>query len=75
MLKSVSFEVTGEQRIFCESCEQRIQKLLKAVEGVKQVRAQSRNQRVEVMYDTATLDATAIVERLSQAGYETRVQS
>jgi len=39
MLKPVTFEVTGEQRLFCESCELRVERLLKAVHGVEQVRA------------------------------------
>jgi copper chaperone len=73
MLKSVTFEVTGDQRLFCEGCEQRVEGLLKVLEGVRQVRAQAPNQRIEVLFDTAVLEATAIAERLSKAGYETRV--
>lgn len=73
MLKSVTFEVIGDQRIFCESCEQRIEKMLKVLEGVRQVRAKARNQRIEVLFDTAVLEAAAITERLSTAGFETKV--
>lgn len=73
MVKSVTFEVVGEQRLFCEGCEQRVKGLLKALQGVRQVRAQARNQRIEVLFDTAVLEPTAIAERLSEAGYETRI--
>ncbi len=73
MFKSVTFEVIGDQQIYCESCEQRIERLLKGVQGVGQVRAQSKNQRIDVLFDTAVLDTSAITERLGAAGYETRV--
>ena len=73
MLKSVTFEVTGEQRLHCASCEQRVARLLKTVEGVGQVRAQADRQRIDVLFDNALLDPTSIAARLSEAGYETRV--
>lgn len=73
MLKSVTFEVVGDQRIFCESCEQRVEKMLKSLDGVRQVRAKARNQRIEVLFDAALLGSTAIAERLTEAGYETRI--
>lgn len=73
MFKSITLEVVGDQRIVCEGCEQRIESLLKALQGVGKVRAQARNQRIEVLFDTATLDFATIAQRLSEAGYETRV--
>lgn len=73
MFKSITLEVVGDQRITCEGCEQRIESLLKALPGVGKVRARAHNQRIEVLYDTATLQATTIAQHLSEAGYETRV--
>ena len=73
MLKSVTFEVTGEQRLHCEACEQRVARLLKTVEGVGQVRAHADRQRIDVLFDAAVLDPRSIAERLSQAGYQTKV--
>jgi copper chaperone len=73
MLKTVTFEVTGDQRLNCEACEQRVARLLKTVEGVGQVRAQADRQRIDVLFDAAVLDPTLIAQRLSEAGYETRV--
>ncbi len=75
MFESIIFEVIGDQRLGCESCEQRVERLLKALHGVRQVRAQAHNQRIEVLFDTAVLEVTAIAERLGGAGYETRVGS
>lgn len=73
MLKSVTFEVTGEQRLNCAACEQRVARLLKAVEGVAEVRAQADRQRIDVLFDTAVVDPTSIADRLSEADYETKV--
>jgi len=73
MFKSVTFEVIGATRLVCENCERRVERLLKALQGVSQVRAQAHNQRIEVLFDAALLEPTAIAERLGKAGYETRV--
>ena len=75
MFKTITFEVIGDQRLVCEGCEQRIESLLKALQGVGKVRAQARKQRIEVLFDAAVLEATAIAERLGEAGYEARVGS
>jgi len=73
VFKSVTFEVIGDQRLHCESCKHRVERVLKALEGVRQVRARAHNQRIEVLFDTAMLEATAIAERLGEAGYKTRI--
>lgn len=73
MLKSVTFEVIGEQRIHCAACEQRVTRLLKTLEGVGQVRAQAETQQIDVLFDAGVLELTTIAERLSEAGYDTKV--
>ena len=73
MLKSVVFEIVAEQRLHCEACEQRVARLLNTVEGVGQVRAQADRQRIDVLFDAAILEPRSIAERLSEAGYETKV--
>jgi copper chaperone len=73
MLKTVTFQVTGEQRLNCEACEQRVARLLKTVEGVAQVRAQPDRQHINVLFDAAVLDSPSIAARLREAGYETKV--
>ncbi len=73
MLKSVTFEIVGEQQLHCEGCEQRVEKLLKGLQGVAQVRAQARNQHIKVLFDEETLEPAAIAERLTEAGYQTRI--
>jgi copper chaperone len=73
MLKSITLEVIGNQRLSCEGCEERVEDLLKALPGVGKVRARSRKQRIDVLFDASVLDATTIAERLGKAGYETKV--
>lgn len=75
MLKPITFDVVGDQRLTCEGCEQRVERLLKTLQGVGQVRAQAHNQRIEVLFDAALVDATVITERLGEGGYQTRVGS
>ncbi|MCI0694833.1 cation transporter [candidate division KSB1 bacterium] len=75
MLKSITFEVVGDQQLVCEGCEERVEHVLKTVQGVGKVRAHARNQRIEVLFDAAMLDAAKIAERIGKAGYQTRVVS
>ena len=75
MFESVTFEVIGDQRLVCEGCERRVEHALKALPGVGQVRAKGRNQRIEVLFEAAKLDAAAIAERISEVGYQTKVVS
>lgn len=73
MFKTVTFEVIGEQRLHCASCEQRVVRVLKSVDGVGQVRAQAETQRIDVLFDAGVVEPRTIAERLSDAGYETKV--
>ena len=75
MFKSITFEVIGDQPLHCESCERRVERLLKPLQGVGKVRAQASNQRIEVLFDDATLDPAEILESLAKAGYETKLAS
>jgi copper chaperone len=73
MLRSITFEVVGEQKLHCEGCEQRVEKMLKTMSGVDKVRADARNQRVEVLFNSSALEPSAISARLQEAGYKTTV--
>ena len=72
MFQTKAFEIVGPLKLACEGCEQRVQRLLKGLPGVSQVRAEARTQRIEVLFDAAVLEASAIREHLRQAGYETK---
>ena len=73
MLTSITLEVVGEQRLACEGCENRVTRLLKALNGVARVRARASNQRIDVQFDPTVLDAGGIADRLRSAGYESRL--
>jgi copper chaperone CopZ len=75
MFKSITFEVIGDQQLVCEGCEERVEHALKTLEGVGNVRARARNQRIEVLFDSAVLEASAIAQRVAKAGYQTRIVS
>ncbi|MCA1605703.1 MAG: heavy-metal-associated domain-containing protein [Acidobacteria bacterium] len=71
----MTFEVIGDQRLVCESCERRVERMLKALDGVGQVHAHADNQHIDVLFDAAALESSAIAERLSTAGYKSRIAS
>lgn len=73
MLKSITFEVTGQEQMHCEGCEQRVARLLKQLDGVGQVRAESVNQKIAVLFDAALVTPALMAGRLLEGGYETRV--
>ena len=71
MFKSVSLKVVGDPQLHCESCEQRVVRVLKALEGIQQVRADASTQHIEVLFDPAKLEESAIANRLDLLGYTT----
>ena len=73
MLKSITLEVTGDQKLVCEGCEERVERVLKTLERVDRVRAKANKQRIDVLFDAKALDAAAIAEAIAKAGYQTRV--
>jgi copper chaperone CopZ len=70
MLSSVTFQIIGDRRLACESCEHRVQELLQALPGIKQVRAQARDQSIGVLFEATITAPDAIAKRLAEAGYE-----
>jgi copper chaperone CopZ len=75
MLKSITLEVVGNHPLVCESCEQRVERLLKGLDGVRQAHAHANNQRVEILFDNGRLETAAIAERMKGAGYEVRFEN
>lgn len=71
MFKTVAFHVIGDPQLHCESCEQRVIRVLKTLTGIQQVSADAASQRIEVLFDPPKLEESAIVERLGLLGYTT----
>jgi Cu+-exporting ATPase len=70
MTQSVEFEVTGEQTIHCESCEQRVGRSLKRLDGVESAEASADSQRVIVEFDPEKVGPDELRGRLGFLGYE-----
>lgn len=73
MFKSITVEVIGDNKLVCEGCQERVEHALKTLQGVGQAHAHASNQRIEVLFDAAVLDANAIAERIAKIGYQTKV--
>lgn len=75
MNKAITFEIIGDQQLACDGCEQRVERAFKGQPGVQKVRANARNQRIEVLFDDTILNPEAIAERIGRVGYQARVVS
>lgn len=71
MLKSVSLKVTGDQKLHCKSCEQRVSRVLSGVSGVHQVKEDATTQRIDVLFDPIETGMPTIIDRLGLLGYTT----
>ncbi len=69
MADTAEFVVTGEQKIHCEGCEQRIGRALRRLSGVRSVEASAESQRVVVEMDPEQIGPEQVRERLDLLGY------
>ncbi|MGD9893160.1 MAG: heavy-metal-associated domain-containing protein [Dehalococcoidia bacterium] len=74
MATILDFTVTGEEKIHCEGCEQRISNALKRLPGVEDVRASAQTQHVTVTLDPARTSPDQVGAKLAQLGYEVTPQ-
>ena len=70
MASTTNFTVTGDQKIYCEGCEQRLGRALKRLPGVFRVEAYADSQRVVVEFDSGRVGDEELRERLYLLGYE-----
>jgi copper chaperone len=66
----IDFVVSGEQKIHCEGCEQRIGRALGRLPGVEEVKASVEAQQVVANIDPNQVSPEQVQERLEQLGYE-----
>ena len=69
MLKTIELTIVGEPKLHCSSCEQRVERILKAMPSVRQVRADADAQRIEVLFDSEVLAEQELASRLNAIGY------
>ena len=70
MASTVEFMVTGEQKIHCAGCEDRIGNALRRLSGIKDVQATAETQRVVVTFDPAQLSPEQVRATLERLGYQ-----
>lgn len=70
MATNLEFTVTGEQKIHCESCENRIARALKRLPGIDQVNASAKEQRVSVLIDPDQITPEQVQTKLHEIGYD-----
>jgi len=62
-----SLQVTG---MYCEGCENRIQKMVGKIDGVSEVKADREAENVEFDFDGSSETLTAIKDKIDELGYE-----
>ena len=74
MARIVEFVVTGEDKLHCAGCEQRVGNAMRRLAGVQDVRASAETQQVVVTIDPAQVSPEQVREKLEQLGYEVTPQ-
>lgn len=74
MATNLEFSVTGEQKIHCDSCEQRIARALKRAPGIERVSASAKDQRISVLINPDRTTQEEVQAKLRDIGYDVSVQ-
>ena len=67
MAENVTLQVEG---MTCTGCEQRVVKVLRRMDGVREATADHRTGQVRVRFDPAVIDRAALAARIDTAGYQ-----
>jgi copper chaperone CopZ len=70
MAQTLEFVVTGEDKMHCAGCEQRVCNALRRLPGVQDVRASAATQQVLVTIDPAQVGSEQVRAKLEQLGYQ-----
>lgn len=70
MATNLEFNVSGEQKIHCVSCEERIAQALKRIPGIQSVQASAKEQSISVFIDPSRVTAETVQRKLGDIGYE-----
>jgi copper chaperone len=61
------------QELSCPSCVEKIEKALKALEGVDEAKVHFNTGRIEVQHDSTRVSAEDLVRTIRGAGYDAKV--
>lgn len=67
MTENLTLQVEG---MTCTGCEQRVGKVLRRLDGVREATADHRTGQVRVRFDPAMIDRAALEARIDTAGYQ-----
>ena len=70
MAETLEFVVTGEGKMHCAGCEQRVSNALRRLPGVQDVKANATTQQVLVTIDAGQIGAEQVRTKLEQLGYQ-----
>ncbi len=69
MARTLNLIVSGEQKIHCAGCEERIGNALRRLPGIQDVQASADTQKVVVTLDPDTVNVDQVRAKLEQLGY------
>jgi copper chaperone CopZ len=67
MAQTLEFVVTGEEKMHCAGCEQRVSNALRRLPGVQEVQANATTQQVLVTVDPSQAGAAQIRAKLEES--------
>ncbi|RPJ22517.1 MAG: copper chaperone [Planctomycetaceae bacterium] len=73
MAQTIELVVTGEEKMHCDGCEQRVSNALRRLPGVQEVRASAATQQVMVTIDPSQVGAEQVRTKLEQLGYQAKI--
>jgi copper chaperone CopZ len=73
MAQTLEFVVTGEDKMHCAGCEQRVSNALGRFPGVQEVQASATTQHVLVTVDPSQVGAEQVRSKLEQLGYQAKI--
>ena len=68
--KQKSQTITIQTSAICGSCKARIEKVLKATDGVEEVLLNLNNKKVKIKYDPSKINADKLREVIANTGYD-----
>jgi copper chaperone len=65
--------ILRSQGLSCPSCVEKIEKALRALEGVEEAKVHFNTGRIEVLHDSGRVSDEELVRTIRAAGYEAKV--
>lgn len=74
MTRSVKFVVSGEDKLHCASCEQRVERALRRLPGIRDVKASVETEQVVATIDVGQIRPEQVRAKLQELGYDVTAQ-